>query len=60
MSTTLKKKKAEYVFLQNTKSIRAEQKKKKYICISILKGALLGAEAIHSRAILCCSVQQIA
>lgn len=35
-------------------------KEKKCICISILNQALLDAEAIHSRAILCGSVQQIA
>lgn len=34
--------------------------KKKYICIPILNRALLDGEAIHSRAILRCSVQQIA
>lgn len=36
------------------------KKEKKYICISMLNQALLDAKTIHSRAILCCSVQQIA
>lgn len=50
--------KAKYVFLQNIESFSAEQRK--CICVSILNQALLDAEAIHSRAILCGSVQQIA